>query len=1021
MKSWVMPAMAFVYLLSAHGQPVDYDIIYLKAPRYGDETNTKWPEVFHPVLMEPGTDMMLLHPDGSEETLLDAGDGAVMDPMLSFDARWVYYSYCPDVRTSALNYQRKDLPYAGCDLYKMNLETREIVQLTFGEWTPNTGAGNWASGPLAQHANSGENYLGYGIVNSGPCPLPGGKIMFTSNRNGFLPNKSFTQTCLQLYVMDDDGKNVEQIGFLNLGAALHPTVLMDGRVMFSSYEAQGLRDQRVWGLWAIYPDGRNWEPLLSAFHSPQAFHFQTQLSDGRIAVVDYYNLNNNGFGHLLAFDSERDPNQPAFGPPTAGENPAVQVGIFENTGNPRYTRYAFSPPGIENLTPFTHGMDHAAPLSNPNDENSPRVGKVTHPAAVQDGVLLVYTPGPANDLTRPTPMPYYDAGLYLLPNNQPADAPADLILIKNDPLFNEQWPRPVLTYRQIYGIDEPQQKAWLPKDQRFGVLEDGEPFGLVGSASLINRNTKPGNGEANFDGLDPFNTSQNEASSNFEAQGADVGLYGDDAIFALRVLAMEPTSHRSYGPNGGCCGGQRNFENHASERLRILGEIPVRKVDGEGHPVLDGDGNVDTSFLVRLPADVPFTFQTLDKNRMVLNNSQTWHQIRPGEARYDCGGCHAHAELPTNFELTAAARPDYQPIDMAEQTPYLTKNGQGETVMAMAVVKALDVEYHRDIKPILQRSCVPCHNQSNAAASLVLDDETIVDRHENTYNRLARDTDANYGIPPVINNGTWRQTNRSRYIRAFQSRRSMLIWKLFGERLDGWSNEDHPTESQPGNPATLPAGANPNDADVDFIGTIMPPPNATHPQTNEPIPALSEDEKMMFATWVDLGCPINETAANNSGNEARQDYGWFLDDLRPTLHVDLPRAGNHFAPLTQIRFGAFDYYTGLSESVPEMTANVAVNGRAPGSDLGDMLVRDGYVWTLVLDPPLLDVEDGLLRVSVSDVQGNVMSIQRSFRVFASVWDLYPLHQWQQSPTAQSDLNSDAMVDVRDAVVFLQNQ
>ena len=31
---------------------------------------------------------------------------------------------------------------------------------------------------------------------------------------------------------------------------------------------------------------------MSAFENAQAFHFQTQLSDGAIVVEDYYNLNN---------------------------------------------------------------------------------------------------------------------------------------------------------------------------------------------------------------------------------------------------------------------------------------------------------------------------------------------------------------------------------------------------------------------------------------------------------------------------------------------------------------------------------------------------------------------------------------------------------------------------------------------------------------------------------------------------------------------------------------------------------
>jgi len=67
-----------------------YDIVYVRQPRYGDTTETTWPEVFHPARIEPGADLMLLHPDGSEEVLVAGGNGAVTDPFVSFDARCVY-------------------------------------------------------------------------------------------------------------------------------------------------------------------------------------------------------------------------------------------------------------------------------------------------------------------------------------------------------------------------------------------------------------------------------------------------------------------------------------------------------------------------------------------------------------------------------------------------------------------------------------------------------------------------------------------------------------------------------------------------------------------------------------------------------------------------------------------------------------------------------------------------------------------------------------------------------------------
>ena len=145
------------------------------------------------------------------------------------------------------------------------MKSRKIVRLTQQQFTPNTGAGNWSKD--FRTPEPGKNSIEYGVFNMGPCPLPGGKVMFTSNRNGFRPPKRLPHT-LQLFVMDDDGSNVECIGHLNLGMALHPVVLKDGRVMFSSLESQGLRTSTLWGLWSIHPDGTNWGPIAAARSCP---------------------------------------------------------------------------------------------------------------------------------------------------------------------------------------------------------------------------------------------------------------------------------------------------------------------------------------------------------------------------------------------------------------------------------------------------------------------------------------------------------------------------------------------------------------------------------------------------------------------------------------------------------------------------------------------------------------------------------------------------------------------------------
>src|SRR5262249_5179911 len=156
-----LAAVAVVWIsLCATAHAVSYDIVYVRQPRFGNNTNTTWPEVAHPASIDPGADLMLLHPNGSEELLVAGGNGAVTDPFVSFDAQWVYYSYFYDVRPSAYNSQR-GLPYQGADIFRINLATRVIEQLTFGEFTPNTGAGNFdESDPVSP--SPGHDYLGYG-------------------------------------------------------------------------------------------------------------------------------------------------------------------------------------------------------------------------------------------------------------------------------------------------------------------------------------------------------------------------------------------------------------------------------------------------------------------------------------------------------------------------------------------------------------------------------------------------------------------------------------------------------------------------------------------------------------------------------------------------------------------------------------------------------------------------------------------------------------------------------------------
>jgi hypothetical protein len=917
----------------------DYDIVYVRAPRFvkgkGDREVQApvWPNASEPENLRAATDLMLLHPDGKEEVLVEGGKGSIADPYVSFDAQWVYYSYFHD-----------HTGRGGADVYKVHVKTRKVVRLTQQQWTPNLGA------------TDGKNPDG-GVYNLHPCPLPGGRVAFVSDRDG-LKAPRIAHRALQLFAMDDDGANVEKIGHLNVGQALHPVILKDGRIIFSSLEVQG-KHNVGWGILGIRPDGTNWDPVVSALYfggAPIPFHFQTQLSDESIVVENYYVPAMGGFGVYFKQPARPPKGTPPFAPAKAESDPKMLM-------MHRPFRMPFKPYGMEVLTRFTHNHDSPSLRVDPKDPKSKHTGWVTHPCGAPDGHLLTVWSGmmPANQgriMDYGTPV---DSGIYLIKDGKPFWEPGDMLLIKNDPKYNEQWPRPLVPYKRIYGIDEPVNLPRLKNDGKtHKALPEGTPFGLVGSSSLYKRESFP-LGEVKKDSVtavgSPYSVfPTREHRTNWDGQGADAGLYNNSEIHAIRILAMEPPSLAVAG----------RFANHAGERLRILGEIPVRKFDGDQQPI-DPDGNPDTSFLAKIPADVAWTFQTLDKDGMVLNMAQTWHQLRPGEVRNNCGGCHAHSQQPTPFDKTAAAKKEYEVFDLTTKTPLITtkkldeskKKWDKQDSTGLRYAKGvLNVEYHRDVRPIFERSCVACHTKKSdkPAAGLVLDDDQRGkdSRLPGTYSTLLRS-----------------ERKKHRYLWPSQSRNSLLAWKLFGRRTDGFP-EKVVKGAESDHAGHLVRGGDPYRA---FEGTIMPPPKAVEQGKVAP---LSDEDRRTILRWIDLGCPIDHDYDPKQPEKTGR--GWMLDDQRPTLALTYPAAGNN-AELSRILIGAYDYGSGLDPDSFRVVADFDLDGNKAGTDLAASMKDKGQgVLELALKKPVARLEKGKLTVSVKDRQGNLTRIERTFSV-----------------------------------------
>ena len=541
------------------------------------------------------------------------------------------------------------------------------------------------------------------------------------------------------------------------------------------------------------------------------------------------------------------------------------------------------------------------------------------------------------------------------------------------------------------------------------------------------REVAPGAVTASYPGGDDLHEnlgSLTGLAGNWFGQGADAGKYNNSEIHALRVLAVEPTTDPLLAGRT-----TRRWWSIANERFRIVGEIPVRKFEGSEEPK-DSDGNPDTSFLVKLPADVAWTIQTLNKEGMVLNSAQTWHMLRPGEVRNNCGGCHAHSQAPMPFETTAAASPKYNVFDLTRQALLLTTKETDESGRKWDAddstglrheAPGKTVEFLRDVKPILERSCVACHTQSweKPAGNLVLDDDApievaaglqmdlLVDKPPmkvpGSYLRLAADSTGKFGnvsgLGTKLYPNLWGHPQGSRYVRYMQSRRSLLAWKIFGKRMDRLPRRrlrapDDPRRSgldgfrgKPFDPKkdgpSAPMGA----IDVAFTGSAMPPPAAVAgtfvaPKWQENQSGAAQRRGSAHDRPLDRSGVPDRFGGERCGGRFARRLVRRRDPPDPIVGI---ATGGAQPRVERIQVGMFDYGSGLDEASFRVTASVPIDGIAAGENLGNRFRRDGDTWTLDVKDlgaaatPTKPVE-GVITVSVRDRAGNTTKVERAFAV-----------------------------------------
>ena len=467
------------------------------------------------------------------------------------------------------------------------------------------------SGQVRQLTHGGANDVD-------PCYLPGGRIAFSSDRDGTLEyyHQERTRT---LYVMDAAGGEPRQITF-NPNQDYEPVPLRNGSILYASYRFYG-------------QDGSGG---VFSRRAGSIARIETQLRTTRIDGGHDRHLYGSRRGGFYVPVREL-PDGDQFQAPSLLRNRdhlGVSVSQARELADGRLV--CITPAGLTVLDPRLDPRDCELPvfpevvnlaggeevyIHNHDDMNP--IGRYTSPYPVdRRGVLVAHAPWYRQEKNA--------YGIYLLDLDTGAKT-----LVYDDPGLSDVDPIPLGVPAADPEVGDPHS---LPA--RAGRL--GPSGG--GDAATNDRRAAERASVKHA----PGGTGTLVIQSVFES---DIG-FDRAQVRYLRVLAAERIGV-SMNANGGF-------------RSRVLATVPVEK---------------DGSVYLEVPADTPLHFNLLDRNESILVHETAFTTVRPGEQR-TCIGCHQRQTVaPPNRPLRALARPPYRAGETAGDLIYMGRERRTYSVI----------------------------------------------------------------------------------------------------------------------------------------------------------------------------------------------------------------------------------------------------------------------------------------------------------------------------------------------------
>jgi len=246
--------------------------------------------VYHVEGFQPGGGLYIFSPDKEGDglkCLFDAGEGMITTADLSYDGTQVVFALRRGGLVSSRpvahieDISRCETEEGNYQIFKINIDGTGLTQLTHGAYN-----------------------------NLDPCWLPDGGIAFISDRKPAYAY-CYVVTSPVLYRMDSDGSKQKRLS-ANYLMDFTPSVLSDGRLIYTRWEYVDRPACPIQSLWTINPDGTG----LSGFYgnrviSPGTFMDAQPIPGTSQVVAVATNHNGSCRGGIVAIDPAQGSNAPS--------------------------------------------------------------------------------------------------------------------------------------------------------------------------------------------------------------------------------------------------------------------------------------------------------------------------------------------------------------------------------------------------------------------------------------------------------------------------------------------------------------------------------------------------------------------------------------------------------------------------------------------------------------------------------------------------------------------------------------